>query len=139
MHHTCHSLSLLPLTHSLGSSLHRSSAVQRCEIHKGNLPPSRPGLHQPHIMPFLSCTLAPLNSLVPQPSKPSPSPAPPPDTLCPLQCLPPLLPLVLPTRTSRPGQVSGPPKGQKKPGWRVGESERPQVGGERDGARLAVS
>lgn len=77
MHHTSHSLSLLPLTHSLRSSLHRSSAVQRCEIHKGNLPPSRPGLHQPHIMPFLSCALASLNSLVPQPSKPSPSPAPP--------------------------------------------------------------
>lgn len=108
-----------------GITGHRSSAIEKCEIYKGNLPHTypRPGLHSPPVPHRVlhklgsGLTQQPGATASPKPTHGLPS--------CPLQC-----PSLLPSprsfhRNVWAWPVSG---GQKKPGWRAGEGKRPQVG-----------
>lgn len=121
----------------LRPSLHRSSAAQRCEKHKGNLPPGGQGCTSPksHIMPFISCLLASVNSLVLWPPKTPPDPRYPLSSAVPFL---PCFPWFLPPELLGLARCQN-PEVKRSPDGGLGRAKDPRWGEKRDGAKLAMS
>lgn len=121
-----------------GITGHRSSAVERCEIYKGNLPHThpRPGLHSP---PVPHRALHKLGSGLTQQPGATATPKPThglPSALC--NALPCCLPLVPSTETSGPGQCQEVKRSQdgglgRARDPRSGERQRRERQSEQDG------